>query len=78
MTILYFQRSERTNLFHYSINIVCKHSNGLVQAKLPVLMRNKGLKIGLRLTNNRPFFGVGFETGFGSNRNTTALERTLK
>ena len=48
MIILYFQRSER-NLFHYNINIACKHSNGLIQEKWHVLMRNKGLKIGLRL-----------------------------
>ena len=51
MTILHFQRSERINLFHFNINIACKHSNGLIQAKLHVLMRYKGLKIELRFTD---------------------------
>ena len=46
-------------MFHYNINIACKHSNGLIQAEWHVLMRNKGLKIELRLTDNRPFFEVG-------------------
>ena len=41
------------------MNIACKHSNGLIQVKRHVLMRNKGLKIELRLTDNRPFFEVG-------------------
>ena len=75
MTILYFQRSERINLFHYNINIACKHSNGLIQAKWLILMRNKGLKIGLRLTDYQPFFW-GRLTGFVNNRNTTALLST--
>ena len=47
---------EFINLFHYNINIACKHSNGLIQAEWHVLMRNKGLKIELRLTDNRLFF----------------------
>ena len=37
-----------------------------------VLMRNKGLKIELRLTDNLPFFW-GRLTGFGNNWNITAL-----
>ena len=36
-------------------------------------MRNTGLKIELKLTDNRPFFFLGRLTGFGNNRNTTAL-----
>ena len=56
--VLYFQRSERINLFHYNINLACKHSNGLIQVKLHI-MRNKGLKIEVRLTDKRPFFEVG-------------------
>ena len=55
----YFQRSERINLFHYNINIAFKNSNGLIKAKGHIFMRNKGLKIGLRLTDKRPFFEVG-------------------
>ena len=55
-----FQRSETINLFPYNINIACKHSNGLILlVKWHVLIRNKGLEIELRLTDNRPFFEVG-------------------
>ena len=68
MTIPYFQRS----VWQYHISKEVKHSNGLTQAKWHVLMRNKGLKIGLRLADNRPVFW-GRVTGFGNNRNTTAL-----
>ena len=51
--------SERMNLFHYNINITCAHIGGLIPAEWHVLIRNIGLKIEWRLTDNRPFFEVG-------------------
>ena len=55
-TILHSTGSERMNLFHYSINITCAHIGGLIQAEWHVLIRNIGLKIEWRLTDNWPFF----------------------
>ena len=40
MTLLYFRRRERINLFHYNINIAFNHSNGLIKAKLHISIRN--------------------------------------
>ena len=37
----------------------CAHIGGLIQAEWHVLIRNIGLKIEWRLTDNRPFFEVG-------------------
>ena len=51
--------SEWMNLFHYNINITCAHIGGLIQAEWHVLIRNIGLKIEWRLTDNRPFFDIG-------------------
>ena len=62
MTVLMYisKGSEQMNLFHYNINITCAHIGGrLIQADWHVLIRNIGLKIEWRLTNNRPFFEVG-------------------
>ena len=39
--------------------ITCAHVGGLIQAEWHVLIRNIGLKIEWRLTDNRPFFEVG-------------------
>ena len=50
--------SEWINLFHYNINVTCAHIGGLIQAEWHVLIRNIGLKIDWRLTDNRPFFEV--------------------
>ena len=48
------------NLFHYNINIACAHIGGLIEAEWHVHSQNIGLKIEWRLTDNRPFFEVGY------------------
>ena len=60
------------NMFHYNITITCAHIGGLIQADWHVLIRNIGLKIKWRLSNNRPFFWSRL-TGFRNKRHTTAL-----
>ena len=45
----------------YNINITCAHIGGLIQAEWHVLIRNIGLKIEWRLTDNRPIFEVGLK-----------------
>ena len=40
----------------YNINITCAHIGGLIQAEWHVLIRNIGLKIEWRLTDNRPIY----------------------
>ena len=50
---------EQMNLFHYNINIRCARIGGLIQAEWHVLIRNIGLKIAWRLTDNWPCFEVG-------------------
>ena len=74
---LYFQRSERINLFHYNINIACKHSNGLLQANWYhcIGWKIKVSQIGCKV--NRKPTGIGGRiTVFWNNRNTTALLAT--
>ena len=75
----FLQVVDECHLIHYNINITCAHIDGLIHTEWHVLIRNIGLKIEWRLTDNRTVFWSRL-TGFFNNRHTTvtALIWTLE
>ena len=56
----FLQGSERITFFTtWTLHVQCAYIGGLIQAEWHVLIKNIGLKIEWRLTDNQPFFEVG-------------------